>query len=62
MPFGCVAYEAGNATATGSKEELRLSPMPFGCVAYEAWLSSLASSKWKGLGLQCLSAVWPMRP
>ncbi len=38
------------------------SPMPFGCVAFEAGTGRADRHRDASGGLQCLSAVWPLRP
>ncbi len=62
MPFGCVAFEAPAKLATRYMGKSRGSPMPFGCVAFEASCDFAGTADAVGKQLQCLSAVWPLRP
>ncbi len=61
MPFGCVAFEGTMRAIVKNYNGNVQSPMPFGSVAFEAWFR-LSRIVLKRPGLQCLSAVWPLRP
>ncbi len=60
MPFGCVAFGAIDVITSNLKNG-NGSPMPFGCVAFGAETKETEYES-AHLGLQCLSAVWPLGP